>query len=532
MLLVDVKYKKLALSICTLLLFPTLCSSVYINEARAEASASTNVNINFTLNQSLSATLSSNDIYIHDITPGATRTSNTVILSIESNNPTGYIVSASTNSNTSDLTGVGTNNKFTSIDDDADLDVLTLDNTWGYSIKASTFTGNGTSVAKTGDPGAWSHYNGLTTTSSPIFSTSIATLLNLNFRIAAKASDSIDPGEYTNTINFSIVANAAPVTFEDAFSSAAASDPSITRLNGFYKMQDMSSSICSSVTTPLDPSGSDAITTQLIDIRDNSIYHVGKLMDGKCWLLDNLALDLTDSNVQSTMLDETNTKTNASYTSLTYLFGINSRDPNTDPDGKYATAGVVLNKNLNYSVPHITIDNKDMVPSDTLSQAGGWKNGILYNFCTASAGAYCYGNDTSYGISYDNPDSAIDADEDICPSNWRMPTGGAIDTSVSGTNSGAGEYSNLAKAITGNASSFNGNPAYTNFRNAGRFPLSGYTSGNDVGSVHGRGSLGYFWSSTRVDDYTVRFIYMTTESILPRSSGRRGNGSSVRCIAK
>lgn len=513
MLLVDVKYKKLALSICTLLLFPTLCSSVYINEARAEASASTNVNINFTLNQSLSATLSSNDIYIHDITPGATRTSNTVILSIESNNPTGYIVSASTNSNTSDLTGVGTNNKFTSIDDDADLDVLTLDNTWGYSIKASTFAGNGTSVAKTGDPGAWSHYNGLTTTSSPIFSTSIATLLNLNFRIAAKASDSIDPGEYTNTINFSIVANAAPVTFEDAFGSAAASDPSITRLNGFYKMQDMSSSICSSVTTPLDPSGSDAITTQLIDIRDNSIYHVGKLMDGKCWLLDNLALDLTDSNVQSIM---NSTNTNATDTSLGYLFGTTPpRDPTTDPDGKYATAAVSTNWNgsSSYSAPLINISDKNYIYTGSngggLDNIGQWKAGGYYNYCAASAGSYCYGNGiSSEGTSYDNPNSAIDSVEDICPSNWRIPT------------ASGGEYSILR-------ANYND---YTDVRNAGRFPLSGYFINGGGGNT--RGMYGFFWASTYANNESMRMVYITSTEVTTSGGANRQYGFSVRCIVK
>ena len=122
MLLVDVKYKKLALSICTLLLFPTLCSSVYINEARATGeSGSADVEIQFTLNPTLTATLSSNDIYIHDITPGATRSSNIVTLNVESNNVSGYVVSASTSSTTSDLTQTGTTSKFSSIAADADL---------------------------------------------------------------------------------------------------------------------------------------------------------------------------------------------------------------------------------------------------------------------------------------------------------------------------------------------------------------------------------------------------------------------------
>ncbi|MBR2658371.1 hypothetical protein IKD57_00540 [Candidatus Saccharibacteria bacterium] len=484
---------------------------------------SAEVEIKFGINPTLTATLSSNDIYIHDITPGAFRSSNTVTLNIESNNLSGYVVSAYTGGNTSDLTQSGVSSKFTSIAANANQDILTTDNTWGYSLKIATSAGNGTSADKVIDPGAWSSYNGLTTTSSPIFSTDSPVVADVNFRIAAKASDSIDPGEYTGTINFAIVANPNPITFDEAFGSVTG----LTKLNGYYKLQDMSTAICSMVVGD----GKEDPTTQLIDARDETVYNVGKLADNRCWLLDNLALDLTNSNVQSTM-DSTNT--NATDTSLGYLFGTTSpRDPATDANGKYATAAVAnWASSYSYSAPLMNISNKDYIYTGSngggLDNIGQWKAGGYYNYCAASAGSYCYGSGTSQGTSYNNPNSAIDADEDICPSNWRMPTGGAINTSTTGTNAGAGEYQSLAKAVTGNTSSFSGNPAYTNFRNAGHFPLSGLFYS---GSVYGRGSRGYFWSSTRLSNSNMHNLYMSTSGISPQDYDYR-YGLSVRCVAK
>ena len=54
----------------------------------------------------------------------------------------------------------------------------------------------------------------------------------------------------------------------------------------------------------------------IIDNRDNKTYHVAKLADNKCWMLDNLALDISDSTVLSAL---SSTNTNASDTELSNL---------------------------------------------------------------------------------------------------------------------------------------------------------------------------------------------------------------------
>ena len=237
------------------------------------------------------------------------------------------------------------------------------------------------------------------------------------------------------------------------------------------------------------------------DSRDNTEYHTARLADGNCWLLDNLALDLTNSTVLSGM-NESNT--HASNTTLGYLKGTTTRDPSTDSDGQYATAGVSnWTTSYSYSAPLVNLTNKDIVPSDATSQAGQYKVGGYYNYCAASAGSYCYGNGTSYGTSSGN------ATEDICPKGWRMPTGGS-----------SGEY----KALYDNAS-YN-TPA--NYRSALHLPLSGNFNN---GSALNQGSYGFWWSSTRRGNDDMYLLRADTSNIYPANNiGGRDNGFSVRCM--
>jgi hypothetical protein len=238
----------------------------------------------------------------------------------------------------------------------------------------------------------------------------------------------------------------------------------------------------------------------LTDSRDNQTYKVARLKDGKCWLLDNLALDLTNSTVLNGM-NENNT--HASNTTLGYLKGTTTRDPSTDANGQYATAGVAnWTSSYSYSAPLANLTNKDVVPTDATSTAGGYKVGGYYNYCAASAGSYCYGNGTSEGTSSGN------ATEDICPKGWRMPTGNT-----------SGEYQVLY-----NNASYN---TYANYRSALRLPLSGYFGSS---SVIGQGSGGTFWSSTRSNNYFMYYLSLDTSNVYPAISCSRTGGNSVRCV--
>ena len=161
-----------------------------------------------------------------------------------------------------------------------------------------------------------------------------------------------------------------------------------TKYSGYYKLQDMSSSICNRTHT-----GSSI--SQLIDTRDNEVYYVSKLKDNKCWMLDNLRLGGGST--------------------------ISLNSSNTNIPGNYNLPASVCNT---YTTGCINASYKNNIPTHYGNSSG--KRGVYYNYCAASGGTYCYSSSTA------------NASYDVCPKNWRMPTGG-----------GSGEFSALCNAITG-----------------------------------------------------------------------------------
>ena len=259
-------------------------------------------------------------------------------------------------------------------------------------------------------------------------------------------------------------------------------------------------------------------TEQVYDTRDNEAYLVGKLADNKCWLLDNLRLDLVAHKD-----DLNSTNTNATNEQLAYLKGTST---GTSSD-QWAMSGVSYwTSSYSYSAPQIAIKNAsdenwnpDTVASVTYGEGSG-KIGVYYNYCAASAGTYCWGNGTSStGSPSSDPktDTGYDIDGDICPAGWRMPTGGAIATGTIAK----GEYQNLynqySSATEGQAAAF---------QCALSTPLSGLFYN---GSAYYQGSGGYFWSSTWYNSYSMYGLSVNSSNVYPQNYGNRNGGNSVRC---
>jgi uncharacterized protein (TIGR02145 family) len=243
-------------------------------------------------------------------------------------------------------------------------------------------------------------------------------------------------------------------------------------------------------------------------------------------MLENLALDLMNANVKTAMLDSTDTKTNASYQTLTYLFNGGGSSPYTNYAVANANSSNYFNRpaiaksgaceNAYYCVNNPTSGNwtYDSVTQATINDETSYaqgKIGIYYNFCAASAGSYCYASNAAV----DRPNTAIDAAEDICPSGWRMPTSGPISTS--GDNNGGGEFQNL----------------YNKYNNAKLFQeaLSTPLSGNfRWGKASYQGSIGYFWSSTWNSGNNMYYLYVDSTSVNPQRRDNRNSGFSMRCV--
>ena len=255
-------------------------------------------------------------------------------------------------------------------------------------------------------------------------------------------------------------------------------------------MQDVTSSSISG----LLPNVGDNVN--LVDKRDGTTYKVAKLADGNVWMLDNLALDPT-----AVSLATLQGNTNASNTTLNYL-----KNGGGTASNQYAITGVGnLTSGGSYSEGRIDASNKDAIPGDSTLGIGSRKVGVYYNFCAASAGSYCYGNGTSEGSPSGN------ASEDLCPSGWRLPTGGS-----------SGEY-----AVLYNNSNYN---TYTKIKTALSLPLAGrYYNGTLTSSY---GVNGHWWSSTKssIDNRNMNDLYLTDSSVSTSDAIHRSTGGSIRCI--
>ena len=239
-------------------------------------------------------------------------------------------------------------------------------------------------------------------------------------------TDFIENSSYSNIDNTVVLYAVWGKTFDAAFDDAGKS-----KVDGYYKMQDITKTICDEVSVGSFQS--------LVDIRDNTVYVVKKLKDGKCWMLNNLALDPTDSDTRI-KLDASNTNASAEAIS-NYLVGgstntgwSNVAVANIENDFNDATDDFFHD---GYATPRINNYSKDTyVPGYGQGATGNQaKVGVYYNYCAATVGTYCY----LKGGNIDIPNTFVDADQDICPINWRMPTGGMT-----------GEYYELSKEYVPN----------------------------------------------------------------------------------
>ena len=232
----------------------------------------------------------------------------------------------------------------------------------------------------------------------------------------------------------------------------------------------------------------------LKDRRDDEEYKVSKLADNRIWMIDNIRLDPT-----AVSLADLQGNTNASDTTLGYL-------KNGGGTGQYPTSGVSSTWADDRSLPFVAVDHKDTVSSVTYGSGSG-KLGVYYNACAASAGSYCYttGNWTA-NIS-----------EDLCPANWRLPTG---------TDGSGSELQALYSAY---------NSDLTAFYDAFSMTLSGnFRSGSGTGPVTPtqEGTYGRFWSSNGTGWGGVYDTYATSSSFSVQSASDGYWGESIRCIAK
>ncbi len=242
-------------------------------------------------------------------------------------------------------------------------------------------------------------------------------------------------------------------------------------------------------------------TVEAIDERDGQTYKVKRLKmnaagtETALWMSN---LNLGAETLTVLQLDNTNTNLApgaATITKSTFESWIksSSSDSLTSPELIPVTAS---NASNNQS-----------------ADSYGNKYGTLYNYAAASAGTYLYGTTGAAG----------DATSDLCPSGWRMPTGGS-----------AGELKKLTidgyNVFNTTSSQWNTDGYATVQQDLG-FSLAGAFDNNNA-TPSRQGTYGGYWSSSYTDSTGMRKLWFRSNNLNPTDYDRRSYGFSIRCIAQ
>jgi uncharacterized protein (TIGR02145 family) len=258
--------------------------------------------------------------------------------------------------------------------------------------------------------------------------------------------------------------------------------------DSLIKMQQLTTDICQTATYVDNDPAENTIT--LTDIRDSNTYLVRKLMDDKCWMVQNLRLG---SDLGGAPLTPADTNISENWT-------LPQIDNITQFTGAYNNIPKVADPAYNESTECFSLKGS----SDDC--------GLLYNWTAAIAS-----NDSS-GLSI----GGTVAPNSICPKNWHLPTGGT-----------QGEYVALDKAMLGNGDMDFLNPAaIARWTNSNQFAAS-FSGMRYLNDWYSTGQYGYYWSSTVTDSSLANSLSLTTDSdiMFPGTNTlQRSNGMSVRCV--
>lgn len=253
-------------------------------------------------------------------------------------------------------------------------------------------------------------------------------------------------------------------------------------------MQDMDSDICLAT--------KENETKQLRDSRDGRYYWVAKLKDGRCWMTQNLDLDLKkdepltgdSSDIHDSWTpNDTQMSASPSFSSA-YSNLIASWDPAMGGTPTYCNDAGVAGK------------CKTSGNSTTSINDGHDAQGNYYSWGAATAGqAAGFDSNTTYPVR---------ATQSICPRGWRLPTGGSD-----------GEFHDLMNDMTGNIITIS--PYY--------FIYGGQVYENRLANA---GGSGYYWSSIAYSVVGARYLSFSTNSVNPSDGQQRFRGNFVRCVAR
>ena len=438
----------------------------------------TNMDFSINVRPSASITVPSNPVNL-SINPGSSAFSSAT-LNIEAGTSydNGYTIIMQSGHNASEISNY---NLVNTTDSSSVIPMLTTTyteanfpaNYWGVKVGSGNYGGIGTNGA-------------ITSTNTKGGSTVPVTL-------AAKVDYTKPAGDYTTTLNFSIVANVD-------------SSASITNFTYMQDIANLSSTERQAVVDGMVESK----TYTLKDSRDNQDYTIAKLKDGKVWMTKNLNL------AGGTTLTSDNTDMPANYT-LPTANGFQSG--NKLPASEAISSGTTLDNSDAFSdnnIAYVFNSSSTTCKADTPCYS-------YYSWVAATLGS---------GVSLSTANS--DAPYSICPAGWRLPTT-RVSNSFDASLAAESDFYNLAVAYgmdsgvwgqSEDAPDFNiqaGAGTTANFVLAGRFAPEGIFGNSGHAGLYVTSTSGY-------NTETAYYLLFTSNRINSGINHWRSVGFSARCV--
>ena len=270
----------------------------------------------------------------------------------------------------------------------------------------------------------------------------------------------------------------------------------------------------------------------LTDQRDGQTYAVAKLADGQCWMIENLRLEADDSSDSTLARGFGGVFTGLADAEAAWANNSTTANSLYSTDG--STANTISGSNQGYRFPRYNNIN-------TSTRASSPTSGTNVNI-------YSYGNYYTWSAAMANTESLTSysaseaANTSLCPTGWRLPTGGnkarieaddnnefwnlIVDELNGGTNP-ANYSSSTAPYYNGSAEAGPVDKLIRSYPN--NFLRSGDVNG---GSVNSRGSYSSYWSSSADSTNYAYSLFFYSAYVGPGTGSYvKYVGSSVRCVS-
>lgn len=296
----------------------------------------------------------------------------------------------------------------------------------------------------------------------------------------------------------------------------------IAASNYRFAMQDMASEICNNTTVIPDH-------LQVLDTRDNKTYWISKLADGKCWMTQNLDLDLdnrtaltsADSDVINDWVPAQSTQKGDSVTHWDYSYtNAQSFDPgdwywNNTPWYESVTNNFIMG---DYG--------HDPVRFARVPFEGNGTHGHVGNYYSWSAAVAM--NDTSSYVAY-GYNSGADINQmpqtSICPKGWRLPY--AMNKSDNKPN----DFQDILDVYY--PTNYEQHTDYEQVSAPIYYVRAGYVNDYTSQRFNYSGSYGSYWSNTTTGNQSAfTNEFNSTSWYTYAISNYRYKGMNVRCIAR